>query len=142
MEISDIRRRLRAGIEAARKDAQERRARSDQAARQYEAFLRERAVPLFHTVASALVAEGHRFRVFSPADSVRLAAESHGEDFIELALDTTVDPPVVVGRTSRGRGRRQIASERPVKDDIPIDHITEEDVLAFLLVELTAFLER
>jgi hypothetical protein len=142
MEVSEIRRRLRAGIEAARKDAQERRVRSDHAAREYEVFLRERAVPLFHTVASALVAEGHRFTVFTPADSVRLAAESRGDDFIELGLDPTVDPPVVVGRTSRGRGRRQITSERPVKDDIPIAQITEEDVLAFLLVELNPFLER
>src|SRR5215203_6458726 len=142
MEISDIRRRLRAGIEAAKKDAQERRVRSDEAGRQYELFLRERAVPLFHSVGSALVAEGHRFKVFTPADSVRLASESSGEDYIEIALDTTADPPVVVGRSSRGRGRRQISTERPVKDDIPIDQITEEDVLAFLLVELTPFLER
>jgi len=142
MEVSEIRRRLRAGIDAAKKDAQERRVRSDKAAHQYEVFLRDSAVPLFQTVASALVAEGHRFTIFTPANSVRLASESSGEDFIELVLDTTADPPVVVGRTSRGRGRRQIASERPVKDDVPIDQITEEDVLAFLLVELTPFLER
>src|SRR3954464_7647655 len=123
MEISDIRRRLRAGIEAAKKDAQERRTRSDEAERQYQVFLCERAVPLFHSVASALVAEGHRFKVFTPADSVRLASESSGEDYIEVALDTIADPPVVVGRSSRGRGRRQIATERPVNDDVPIEQI-------------------
>src|SRR5215203_2256620 len=117
MEISEIRRRLRASIEAAKRDAQDRRGRSDRAARAYELFLSERAVPLFQTVASALVAEGHRFKVFTPADSVRLISESSAEDYIELALDTTADPPVVIGRTSRGRGRRQIATERPVKDD-------------------------
>src|SRR5215203_2867589 len=142
MEISDIRRRLRAGIEAAKKDAQERRVRSDEAGRQYELFLRERAVPLFHSVGSALVAEGHRFKVFTPADSVRLASEASGEDFIEIALDTSADPPVVIGRTSRGRGRRQVASERPVNGDVPIADLSDEDVLAFLLAELTPFLER
>ena len=142
MDIPEIRRRLRASIEAAKRDAQERRGRSDHAANAYEEFLSERAVPLFHTVASALVAEGQRFKVFTPAGSVRLASEASGEDYIELVLDTTADPPVVVGRTSRGRGRRQIASERPVKDDIPIENLKDEDVLAFLLTELTPFLER
>ena len=142
MEVSDIRRRLRASLEAAKRDAQERRVRSDKAAHEYEQFLRERAVPLFHTVTSALAAEGHRFRIFTPADSVRLAAEGSGEDYIEIGLDTTADPPVVVGRTSRGRGRRQIATERPVNGDVPIADLTDEDVLAFLLAELTPFLER
>jgi len=142
MDIPEIRRRLRASIEAAKRDAQERRGRSDHAARAYEQFLSERAVPLFQTVASALVAEGRGFKVFTPADSVRLASESSGEDYIELALDTTVDPPIVVGRTSRGRGRRQIASERPVKDDVAIEDLTDEDVLSFVLAELTPFLER
>jgi len=142
MDVPEIRRRLRASIEAAKRDAQERRNRGDRAAREYDQFLSERAVPLFHTLASALVAEGHRFKVFTPAGSVRLASESSGEDYIELALDTTADPPLVVGRTSRGRGRRQIATERPVKEDIPIEQLTEEDILAFVLAELTPFLER
>lgn len=142
MEVSEIRRRLRASLEAAKRDAAERRVRSDRAAQDYDQFLKERAVPLFHTVTSALAAEGHRFRIFTPADSVRLASEASGEDYIEIALDTTVDPPFVVGRTSRGRGRRLIASERPVNEDVPIADLTDEDVLAFLLAELTPFLER
>jgi hypothetical protein len=142
MEVSEIRRRLRASMEAAKRDAQERRARSDKAAQEYEQFLTERAVPLFQTVSSALAAEGHRFKIFTPADSVRLASESSGEDYIEIALDTSADPPVVIGRTSRGRGRRQISSERPVNGDVPIADLTDEDVLAFLLAELTPFLER
>ena len=142
MEVSEVRRRLRGAIETARREAQERRGRSDQAARDYEVFLGERAVPLFHTVASALVAEGQRFKVFTPAGSVRLASESGGEDYIELLLDTSVDPPVVIGRTSRGRGRRVTTSERPVKDALPIDQLTEEDVLDFLVTELAPFLER
>jgi len=142
MEVSEIRRRLRASMEAAKRDAQERRVRSDKAAREYADFLKDRAVPLFHTVSSALVAEGHRFKIFTPVDSVRLASEASGEDYIEIALDTSADPPVVIGRTSRGRGRRQIASERPVNGDVPITDLTDEDVLAFLLAELTPFLER
>lgn len=142
MEVSDVRRRVRGAIDAARRTAQERRARADEAARDYEPFLRDRAVPLFHTIASALVAEGHRFKVFTPADAVRLASESSGEDFIELALDTSSDPPVVLGRSSRGRGRRVVTSERPVKEGVSIAELTEEDVLAFVLAEISPFVER
>ena len=142
MEVAEVRRHLRAAIDAARKAAQERRARSDQAAREYEEFLRARAVPVFHTVASALVAEGHRFKVFTPADAVRLASESSGEDFMELTLDTTVDPPLVMGRTSRGRGRRLVTSERPVKEGAAIAELTEEDVLSFVTDHIGPFVER
>ena len=142
MEVSEIRRRLRGAIESARREAQERRARSDSAAREYEVFLAERAVPLFHTLASALVAEGHRFKVFTPAGSVRLASETAAEDYIELLLDPSVDPPVVIGRVSRGRGRRVNTAERPVKDSAAIDQLTDEDVLEFLLQALSPFIER
>ena len=142
MEVSEVRRRLRAAIESARRGAQERRGRSDQASREYEAFLAQTAVPLFQVFASALVAEGHRFKVFTPAESVRLASESSPEDFIELALDSTFDPPTVIGRSSRGRGRRLVASERPIKDAASIGELTEEDVLSFLITEISPFVER
>ena len=69
MDIPEIRRRLRASIEAAKRDAQERRGRSDRAAEAYEEFLAARAVPLFQTVASALVAEGYRFNIMAAAPS-------------------------------------------------------------------------
>ena len=142
MDVSEVRRRLRAAIESARRHAQERRARSDQAAREYAELLATRAAPVFQTVASALVAEGYRFKVFTPADSIRLAAESSADDFVELSLDSTVDPPAVMGRISRGRGRRLVITERAVKEDVAIEHLSEEDVLAFLMAELTPFLER
>ena len=49
---------------------------------------------------------------------------------------------MVIGRTSRGRGRRVNTAERPVKESVPIDQLTEEDVLDFLVTELAPFLER
>ena len=142
MEVSEVRRRVRAAIESARREAQERRVRSDRAALEYQDFLRDRAVPLFQTVASALVAEGYRFKVFTPADSVRLASETSGNDFIELTLDATADPPTVLGRTSRGRGSRLVDSERPVKEDKAIADLSDEDVLGFLMEEIAGFVER
>ena len=48
MEISEVRRRVRGAIEGARQQAAARRARADAAASEYEPFLAERAVPMFH----------------------------------------------------------------------------------------------
>lgn len=142
MEISEVRRRLRAAIEKARRESAERRARVDAAARDYETFLAERASPVFHQVAAALTAEGQKFKVFTPASSIRLAAERSPDEFIELSLDDSSDPPAVVGRTTRGRGRRMVSSERAIRDDAAIGDLTDEDVLAFLLEEIPRLIER
>lgn len=142
MDIPEVRRRLRAAIDLARREAADRRARSDTASRDYGVFLEQRAVPVFQTFAAALNGEGLRFKVFTPSGSVRLAADGAKDDFIELALDTAADPPDVVGRVSRGRGRRMIASERPVREGVAIADLTDEDVLNFLLREVLPFVER
>jgi len=141
VDVPEIRRRLRGAIEKARHAAAERRVRTDAAARDYEAFLGQRATPLFHQFAGALNAEGYAFKVFTPAASIRLAADRSPEQFIELSLDDTSDPPAVVGRTTRGRGRRTITSERPI-GSTPIADLTEEDVLAFLVEEIVELIER
>lgn len=142
MEISEVRRRLLAALEKARRESAERRARTDAAARDYETFLSQRASPVFHQFAAALTAEGHKFKVFTPAASIRLAADRSQDEFIELALDDTSDPPTVIGRTMRGRGRRTESSERALKDGAPIADLGDEDVLAFLLEEITRLIER
>ena len=140
--VSEIRRRLLAAIEQARSAAESRRARTDTAARDYEAFLGERAVPVFHQFATALTAEGHPFTVFTPASSVRLASGRSSEEFIEIVLDDSSDPPAVVGRTSRGRGRRMVSSERALRDGAAIADLTEEDVVEFLLEEVVLLVAR
>ncbi len=142
MEVSDVRRRVRAAIEAGRLRAAERRARTAEAVRAYDEFLGQRAVPAFHSLAAALVGEGHLFKVFTPAGSVRLAAERSPDDFIELALDDTTDPPEVVVRTSRGRGRRMVTAVHPLRDRAPVASLTEEDVLDYLLNAIVPFVER
>jgi hypothetical protein len=142
MELSEVRRRLRAAVEEARRQAAERRARTDAGARAYAELLEQRAVPVFHQVASALAGEGHAFKVFTPAASVRLASQRSQEEFVELALDDTSDPPTAIGRTSRGRGRRLVSAERPIREGVAIDMLTEEDVLEFLLQEIAPFIER
>lgn len=142
IEISEVRRRLRSAIDEARRDAAARRARADAAARAYDGFLSSVAVPTVQQMAAALSGEGHHFEVATPAGSVRLTAAGSPEDYIEIALDTSEDPPEVVGRTSRGRGRRMITSERPVRDRTAVEELNEEDVLAFLLTEIVPFIAR
>lgn len=142
MEISEIRRRLRSAMDEARRDAAARRARSEAALRNYDTFLSQVAIPVVQQMASVLNGEGHHFSVATPAGSVRLTSANSSEDYIEIALDTSEDPPEVVGRTSRGRGRRMITSERPVRDRTEVGELNEEDVLAFLLTEIIPFVGR
>lgn len=140
IEISELRRRIRVAIELSKKNSAARRTRSDAAARDYETFLTQIAVPTVQQFASALTGEGHLFQVATPAESVRLTSGSSAGDFIELALDTTQDPPEVVGRVNKGRGRRMIAAERPLRERTAVADLTDEDVVTFLLQEVTPFL--
>lgn len=142
MEIPELRRRLRSALDQARRNATVRRERSDAAARHYELFLSTIAVPVVQQFASVLSGEGHHFNVATPAGTVRLSAAGSAEDYIEIALDTSEDPPEVVGRTNRGRGRRMITSERPVRERTAVDELNEEDVVAFLLTEVIPFIAR
>jgi hypothetical protein len=142
MEISDIRRRLRLTIDRAKRTTTERRARADAAGRAYQAFLTGVATPVLQMFASALKAEGYAFQVFTPAGGLRLMSERGSADFVELALDPTTDPPSVLARINRGRGSRVITAERTLGGDAPIEQITQEDVLAFLLAEIEPFVER
>lgn len=142
MDIAEVRRRLRGAIEQARRDTADRRARVDAAERDYEKFLTERAIPVFHDVASALTAEGYPFKVFTPARSVKLEAVRSQQDFIEIELDAEHDPPQAIGRSSRGRGRRTVTSERPVRPHAAIADLTEEDVLGYVIAEIVPLVER
>lgn len=142
IETGDVRKRVLQMIDQAKRDAGVRRRNADRASQLYGKFLEERAAPLFQQVAGALRAEGYPFQVFTPAGSIRLASDRSGDDFIELELDTTRETVVLLGRTSYARGRRVMSQERVVHDGPNIDEFGEEDVLAFLLEELTPFVER
>ena len=139
MEISDIKRRVLDTIDRARRLAADRRARNDEAAREYETLLDRTAVPIFKQVAAVLRAEGFVFTVFTPGGSVRLMSDRATEDYIELALDTSGNEPLVIGHTSRSRGRRVVESEQSIG---PPTTLTENDVLSFVLKALEPLVER
>lgn len=141
MEISVLRKRLNDTIETARRSSAARRARADEAARAYAQFLELVAIPLFRQVANVLKASGYAFTVFTPSGAVRLASDRSAEDFIELTLDTTGEEPMVLGHSSRARGRRVTENERAIAE-LSVAHITEEHVLDYLLKELVPLVDR
>lgn len=141
MEVSEVRRRVAETIERAKRATVERRTRTDEASREYEVFLHKIAVPLFRQVANVLKVESYQFSVFTPGGSVRLMSEKNSDDYIEVALDTTGDEPLVMGHSRRGRGRRVLESERPVGRG-PIRDLTEDDLLRFLMEELEPLVEK
>lgn len=142
MEVSEIRRRLQRGIDAARQRQAQRRAFVADTTRAYERILETIVTPVFHTLASALTAEGHRFKVETPAGIARLVRDGHADERLELALDTEREIPAVVLRTVRGRGSRTIATEEVVAEGPGIADISDSNVVDAVVQQLIAFLER
>ena len=142
MEVSHVRNRLLTTIDRLRKDAQGRRQRVAETGRAYDTFLMEVATPVARMLVTALKAEGYGFTVNTPGGGLRLVPDRGRDNFIDLALDASVDPPEVTARISYERGSRTITNERPLKPGAPPQSITDEDVLAFLLEALTPWLER
>ena len=136
MDVPEVRRASR--HRRRRRGAQERRARSDQAARGYEALLTAHAVPIFQQLASALGSRVTGSRSHA-CGSVRLASDSRGEASRARATPPPIRPS---SWASRGRGRRMVTSERPVREGAPLATITDDDVLSFLLSEIAPFVER
>jgi hypothetical protein len=146
MEVSVVRQRLRELLDRSKRPAEERRAarrvQMDAATREYEVFLERIAVPLFKQVANVLRAENYQFDVFTPGGSVRLMAERGNDNYIEIVLDTNGRAPKLVGRASRSRGNNVTQTELVLNATSDISALTEDDVLAFLLGELEAFVDR
>ena len=122
--------------------AQQRRERTAAAEGAYETFLQDVATPVTRLIANSLKVENYAFTVFTPSGGLRLASDRGRDDYVEFALDASMDPPQVVGRISRARGSRTLDEERPIKPGTPPEALTEEDVLTFLLDALQPWLER
>jgi hypothetical protein len=142
VEVSQVRRRLKAAIDAARARSRDRRQRAAEAERVYAAFLEQVVTPLVRQIAGALKVEGYGFTVFTPGHGVRLASDRGRDDFIEIVLDTSLDPPQVVGRISHTRGSRTLEEERPIEPGVPLEALTEDHLLEFLARALEPWLER
>ena len=141
MEVSYVRNRLRNAIDAARSRAAAHRQHVADAEQAFAAFL-EMATPVLRQLANALRVEGHAFTLFTPERALRLASDRSQRDFIELSLDSSGERPQVVARISYSRGSRTLDEERTLKDGAPIQAISEDDVLEFLLAALEPWLGR
>lgn len=139
-DSAQLRKRLKAEIEAARRAAATRRERAAAASREYDEFLETRAVPAFRAVANVLRAEGLPFEVMTPSGGVRMVADKKRDDMIELELDPTLDPPQPLVSVVQSRGSRVLRTERLVKEGSPISDISEEDVIELLMTELKPWL--
>lgn len=137
---AQLRKRLKAAIEAARRAAATRRERATAAAHEYEEFLEARAVPAFRAIANVLRAEGIPFEVTTPSGGVRLVADKNRDDVIDLELDTTLDPPQPLLSVVQSRGSRVLRTERLVKEGSPISDISEEDVIELLIDQIKPWL--
>jgi hypothetical protein len=139
-DVALIRKRLRSEIDHARRAAAERRERTKAAARAYETFLDDVAIPAFRQLATVLRAEGIPFEVQTPSGGVRLVYDRNRDDAVALELDSTQDPPQVMLISTRAWGNRSTRSEHAVKERTSIEHITEDDVLEHLIAEIRPWL--
>jgi hypothetical protein len=140
VEVSQVRKRLKAAIDGSRERASKRRERVAESERAYDTFLVEIAVPVARQLTNAMKAEGYSFTVFTPGNGLRFASDRGRDDFVELGLDTTGDTPEVTARVSQQRGSRTIDEEVPVKRGAHPGDITEDDFLEFLLGALERWL--
>jgi hypothetical protein len=142
MEISLVRKRVRQCIEHAHTSVAARRDANREAAAAWESLLAQVAVPLVQQIAQVLKAEGQAFRVDTPAGRVRLVSERSADDYIELALDTTGQVPVVVGAVNRTRGRERVSDEHILASGADIASLEDERLLEFFTGVLGPFVER
>jgi hypothetical protein len=143
MDVSELRRRILRALDDAKNDAALRRTEVDASQRAYDEFLERVAVPVLRQTQLVLKAEGHSFTVHAPAGGARIVSDNSAETFLEFVLDQSGERPLVIGRTSRQRGRGRVAvEERPVVIDKPIASVTDEDVAAFLVAELPRLVRR
>jgi hypothetical protein len=144
METSVVRQRVQELLrQAKRPDADrrtDRRWQTDQAAQEFDAFLKGIAVPLFKQVVGILRAEGYQFEVFTPGSSVRLMGTRGNDEYIEIVLDTKGSAPKLLGRTSRVHGGDVTQTELVLNATANINALTEEDLLGFVLSELETLL--
>ncbi len=142
METGQVRKHVVKALTELRERAQQRRAQSAAAERDFATFLDVLAIPLARQVAGALKAEGYAFTVFSPGHGLRLALDKGRDDFVDVRLDTEGGVPQVVGQISYTRGSRTVLAEQPVKEGAGPAELTEQDVLDFLMRALEPLLER
>jgi hypothetical protein len=141
-QSADIARRVRRAIVDARAAAVRRRERVTAAEVEGQAVLEDLVSPLCKKVASVLAAEGHRFAVSTPVGAVRISRGTSGDDFVEIGLDTSHNPPALVGRAAWVWGQQMRQVERVVAEHPDIGLLTADQVLDYLLAAIAPLVAR
>jgi hypothetical protein len=143
MDVSELRQKiLRAIDEGKPDDRARRRAEVDTAKAAYDRFLENVAVPLFRQAQSILKAETQSFTVHAPAAGVKLISDAAPFTFLELVLDSSNEPPRVIGRASRAHTKAVTVEEQPLAPGKPIAELTDDDVAAFLVREIPKLVKK
>ena len=142
LEVAQIRRRVQVRLADLKKVAATRRDRVVAAEKAYETFLSSLALPTLTTFAQALSAEAYPYRVLTPGGSVRLSSDRSNKTYVELRLDTSARVPSIVGEISRERGHRLVTEERVLAGGTPLEEITDEMLVEFVLEAMADLIER
>jgi len=142
LEVAQIRRRVQVRLTDLKKVAAARRERVAAAEAAYETFLAGIALPTLTTFAQALSAEAYPYRVLTPGGSARLSSDRSNKTYVEIRLDTSARIPSIIGEISRERGHRLVTDDRVLAEGTPIEAITDEMLVEFLLDAMAELIER
>jgi hypothetical protein len=134
MDVAELRKRIRRELERAKLDPSARRQDVDAAHAAFDTLLERTIVPLLQQTSQVLKSEGLGCHTFTPAGSARLALDRGSFNFVEFELDPTAQPPHMIGRLSVDREKDGVVvEEHPVASFKPLDQVSDDDILAFLL---------
>ena len=142
MEIVQIRRLVQARLADIKRAAAERREKVAAAERAYGTFLASVATPTISAVAQSLSAEGYPYRVTTPGSAVRMSSDRSSRAYLEVRLDTAGATPQLLAEVGRERGSRVFTDEHPICRGLPIDVVTDEQLLNELLSLMSEMIER
>ena len=142
MEIVQIRRLVQAHLADIKRAAAERREKVAAAERAYGTFLASVATPTINAVAQSLSAEGYPYRVTTPGSAVRMSSDRSSRAYLEVRLDTAGAAPQLIAEVGRERGSRVFTDEHPICRGLPIDAVTDEQLLDELLNLMPEMIER
>ena len=143
MDVSDLRKRILRALDEARLDVASKRNEKDAARQAFDQFLENTVVPLLKQAQAILKAERVMFTVHAPAGGAKLVSDSSPQNFLEFTFESSGALPMVIGRTSRERGRqRVIVDEQPISTTKAVADLTDEDVAAFLVTEIPKLVGR
>jgi len=142
MELVQIRRLVQARLADIKRAAAERREKVASAERAYGTFLASVATPTINAVAQSLSAEGYPYRVTTPGSAVRMSSDRSSRAYLEVRLDTAGATPQLLAEVGRERGSRVFTDEHPICRGLPIDVVTDEQLLNELLSLMSEMIER